>query len=252
MELKVAELFHGKENQDISACGQVDLVVTNEPSVCLQARELGIAALAVVDTMEEAEAFPFVPYLVIGREHVDETTKLRVYQRFHHMPWTILETERIIVREQTVSDVDALYEIYKEPSITRYTDPLYEDPDEERAYAAQYIKNMYEIHEHGIWILEDKKNPGVIIGRAGLSLRGGYDTPELGYIIRKEYQRKGYAYEACRAILAYGKEELGFTQVRSLMDERNEASIALCKKLGFTYDFRQQIGQQEMVQYVLF
>lgn len=229
---------------------QESIVVTDSPKIFQFAVSAGVAVLPVPDTMEELDLFPSASYLVVGREHVDDVTVKHVYERFHHIPWTILETERVVVREQTVADVGALYEIYAAPGMTDYTDALYENPDEEKAYAAQYIHNMYEIHEHGIWIVEDRHQPGKIIGRAGLELRGGFDTPELGYMIRKEYQGQGYAYEACKAILEYGYAELGFTKVRCLTDVRNEASVKLCEKLGFSWDSVQMIEGCELQQYI--
>ena len=36
----------------------------------------------------------------------------KVYQRYHRIPWTILETERCVVRELSLDDLDALFELY--------------------------------------------------------------------------------------------------------------------------------------------
>ena len=66
-------------------------------------------------------------------------------------------------------------------------------------------------------------------------MRDGYEEPELGYVIGTEYQRKGYAYEVCKGILKYAGECLGYTQVGALVHRENQASIALLKKLGFSY-----------------
>ena len=48
------------------------------------------------------------------------------------------------------------------------------------------------------------------------------------------WQRQGYAYEACDAILRYGKEILELDSVQALVKRENEVSIRLCEKLGFT------------------
>ena len=57
--------------------------------------------------------------------------------------------------------------------------------------------------------------------------------PCIGYMIGVPWQRQGYAEEACRAILDYAREELDFTKVFLQVEEENEASIKLAKKLGF-------------------
>lgn len=172
-------------------------------------------ALYVIEQIEE-----------IGYEEAD-----MAYRRLAGLPWDILTTERCIIRETTVDDVDSFYQIYAEPEITKYMEDLYADRDEEIAYVEQYRKNTYEFYGYGMWTVLTKE--GVVIGRAGISWREGFDLPELGFMIGVPWQRQGYAYEICEAILAYAHEELGFTQIQALVMEGNEKSEALCRKLGF-------------------
>ena len=77
-----------------------------------------------------------------------------------------------------------------------------------------------------------ERKSGRCVGRAGFFMREGFDEPELGFIIAREAQRKGYCMEACGAILEYGFRELGFERVQALAAERNGASLAVCRKLG--------------------
>lgn len=179
-------------------------------------REAGFAgAMYVIEEMEEADY---------------ETVDL-VYRRFAGLPWEILRTKRCIIRETTEADVDSFYNIYAEPEITRYMEDLYEDREEELAYVAEYREKVYGFYGYGMWTV--LKRDGTVIGRAGISWREGYELPELGFVIGVPWQRQGYAYEVCRAILDYAREQLGFTQVQALVMEGNEKSVALCRKLGF-------------------
>lgn len=157
------------------------------------------------------------------------------YRRLAGLPWNILETERLIVRESTVADVEEFYRIYSEPSITYYMEELFQDPAEERAYMESYIKQVYGFYGFGMWTVLLKET-GQVIGRAGLNVREGYDLPELGFVIGVPYQRKGYAYEVCSAILRYAEEELLFEKVQALVQGENEASKRLLCKLQFKYD----------------
>ena len=59
------------------------------------------------------------------------------------------------------------------------------------------------------------------------------EDAELGYMIRKNRQGQGLAYEVCTAILAYAKEELGFEKLFARTRKENLASAMLLKKLGF-------------------
>ena len=169
-----------------------------------------------------------------------------VYSRFHGLPLEILETERLRVREMSLEDIERLYEIYADPSITEYMEGLYPDKKDELEFSKSYIENMYGFYGYGLWMVIEKSS-GRIIGRAGLSNRevDGEVYLELGYVIAKECQGRGYATEACGAILEYAKNELGATQVIALMKPENEASIRTAKRLGFREVCEVTLGEDD-------
>lgn len=154
-----------------------------------------------------------------------------IYRRYAKIPWDILDTARCHIRETTEQDIDAFYSIYSEPSITAYMEDLYEDRDAERAYIREYIEKIYGFYDFGVWTVIERES-GQVIGRAGLSYREGFEDPELGFVIGVPWQRKGYAYEVCSAILDYGRKEFGFEKIQALVEPDNIPSIRLCEKLG--------------------
>lgn len=199
--------------------------------------ELQNTALPVIVYLHEDNRntnFPYAEYAIEQIEELEYESLELAYKRLTGQPWTILKTKRCIIRETTTDDVDSFYEIYKEPSITQYMENLYPERDAEIAYIQDYIKNVYAFYGYGMWTVLEK-NEGKVIGRAGISWREGCDIPELGFVIAKPFQRQGYAYEICRAIIRYGHEELGFTSLQVLIMKGNEKSTALCEKLGFKY-----------------
>lgn len=156
---------------------------------------------------------------------------LRVWQRYAGLPWTILETKRLILREMTEADLDALYEIQGEET-DGFLEPLCKDRAEQCVKIQEYIRHMYGFCGFGIWMMQEKES-GRAIGRAGLQLREGFETPELGFAVAPPFRRRGYAEEACRAVLEYGSGELGFEEIRAVVHRDNENSRRLCEKLGF-------------------
>jgi ribosomal-protein-alanine N-acetyltransferase len=64
----------------------------------------------------------------------------------------------------------------------------------------------------------------------------GYDNrrADLAYLVFAKHQRYGYAVEACRTIVNYLCAEHGVRTVRTTIDKKNVASIALARKLGLT------------------
>lgn len=186
-------------------------------------------------------------YVIEQIEDVDFETIDMAYRRLAGLPWEILTTKRCVIRETTEEDVDSFYNIYAEPEITEYMEDLYADRDEEIAYVKDYREKMYSFYGYGMWTVLMKD--GTVIGRAGISWHEGFDLPELGFVIGVPWQRQGYAYEVCSAILAYAYEELGFTQIQALVMEGNEKSAALCRKLGFKQDKRVVAEKEEYMMY---
>lgn len=171
--------------------------------------------------------------IVQGFEEVGVQFLDRIHKRKNGLPWNILYTKRTCVREITLTDLDALYELYAQEGITDFTEPLYERPEEEE-YTKNYIKYMYYYYGYGMWVVCDR-DTGKVIGRAGIEHReeGNETLMELGYIIDRKYQGKGLATEVCQAIIEYATTELTIEQLHCFIHPQNKASIHVAEKLGF-------------------
>ncbi len=221
------ELFNDTDIKDT-------LYVTDTPEYLDILKLWGYYAVALALDYNKDASFRNADYLIEGMDGLEYNYLDRVYRRLAGSPWDILKTERLEVRESTVKDVDDFYCIYKEPSITYYMEDLFEEPDMERMYMKNYIRRIYGFYEYGMWTVILKET-GRVIGRAGLSVRDGYELPELGFVIEVEHQGQGYAKEVCRAILAYAKDELQVEGVQALVCEDNKISATLLSGLGFVY-----------------
>ena len=194
----------------------------------------------------KTEDFSMARFGMESPEEIDVEYYDNVYRRFAGIPWDILETNRCFIRETAELDVEAFFNIYKDPSITQYMENLYPKIEEEKEYIRKYIEKVYSFYDFGIWTVILKET-GEVIGRAGLSYREGYDVPEIGYIIGVPWQRQGIAFEVCTAILQYGKETLGFETVQSLVEAEHMVSLALCHKLGFEGNERIRMNNKEYI-----
>lgn len=217
------------------------VIVTDTADLARQCAQKKTAVVAVLTEKNRDASMEGVPFALEGMENPGWDYFQKVYERCHGLPWTILETERCLVREICLGDLDRLYEIYAEPSVTRYMEGLFEDREKEAEYTRAYIRNMYGFYGYGMWIIEEKKK-GRIIGRAGIENREEEEEPEIGYLIAREEQGKGYALEVCLAILDYAKEQLGFSKMACYVHPENEASKGLCRKLGFEYRGQKESG----------
>ena len=233
-EIDTEEIKEGLERQGLSFRDCL-MIADCEESV-RQAKTLGAAVLGYEpDGCGRIHSYPDM--IVQGFEEIDLTFLMRVYRRFFGLPWDIVETDRCLVREMTLQDLDALYELYRPQEVTRYLDSPDEDRQKEEVRLNDHIRCMYRFYGYGMWAVTEKTT-GRLIGRAGFGHLQVKDEimPELGYLIAADKQCRGYATEVCRAILEYGWRELGFSTVYCRVREENHASVHLAEKLGFVQE----------------
>ncbi|MDD6573241.1 MAG: GNAT family N-acetyltransferase, partial [Thermoflexaceae bacterium] len=156
------------------------------------------------------------------------------YSRKFHLPVIIKETSRLILREITPGDAEAVRRLYEDKESTQYIPGLC-GQEMERETVTAYIKNMYGFYGYGMWVVVRKRD-NCLIGRAGIENRmiSGKMYHEIGYFIGKEYQKRGYGEEAAQAVIMTARE-LGIKELVAYMNKKNAPSIKLARKLGFHY-----------------
>lgn len=225
------------------------ITVSDEREALLTAKAVGRAFVAVGDEMFSGIG---VEYAVESFEAVDEEYLERVIRRHLGLPWHIIESDRLLIRELTPED-------YK--SISKEEDVF----SNEEQYLA-YLNSQYRFYEYGLWGIERRKD-GILVGTAGVwnyePKRTGNNRVkirkpqnvwkldkknlenqiaeedfvlqlELGYRTFAPYRRNGYAEEACRLILSYIEEWYGEEcEIFAVTKASNTASESLLKKLKF-------------------
>ena len=76
-----------------------------------------------------------------------------------------------------------------------------------------------------------------LIGGIGLGFDYECDVARIGYALAKKEWRKGYATEACQAMIEVAKQ-CGVRQLRAPVHPQNRASMRVLKKCGFQVDSR--------------
>lgn len=178
------------------------------------------------------------PVVVEGFEEIDVKFLERIYQRCHHLPWEIARTDRLVIRETILSDLPVFETMYQEKEAKRFLEPLYAKGAEDRPAYMQTLQRQYAFYGYGMWTVElvdgqVSEQPGKVIGRAGIE-NGTEAICRLGYLIGREYRGRGYASEACQAILDAAKEEFEIREIECFVHKDNKASLKLAKKLGFS------------------
>ncbi|MDO5401797.1 MAG: GNAT family N-acetyltransferase [Eubacteriales bacterium] len=173
------------------------------------------------------------PFVIYDIEDIDEQYINLVWTRKCKRPLVIAQTQRLIIREMSIDDLDGLYELYDSLKTCPYIEQLYAREKEEE-FERKYIENMYGFFGYGLWLVF-LKDTGKLVGRVGIENReiDGETVQELGYLVDARYQKKHIAWESCQAVLAYAKNQLCLRQIYTCIHMGNKKSIALAEKLGF-------------------
>lgn len=173
---------------------------------------------------------------ITGQDNgVPEDFLWKVWLRRHNLPWHICEAQRLSLRELMEEDLDFLYTLPQDAGDAFSGQKMSGDYRTEQEKLEAYRKRIYGFYGFGMWLVV-RKEDGLPVGLAGLQMRSGFAGPELGFFIAAQYRGKGYAQEACRAVLAYARTELEVGYMRAMVDLENKKSRALCERLGFTQE----------------
>ena len=143
----------------------------------------------------------------------------------------VMETERLLLREMTDDDFQALYKVLADSDIMQHY-PYTFDEVRVRNWIERNIER-YRVFGFGLWAV-CLKETDEMIGDCGLTMQliKGEIKPEIGYHIRADKQRKGYAKEAAIAVRDWTFNNTPFNIIYSYMKHTNEASAQTAMSYG--------------------
>ena len=96
-------------------------------------------------------------------------------------------------------------------------------------------RKSYEDHGYGLYCVE-LIDGGTPVGLCGFVRRDTLPGPDIGFAFLPEFEGKGYGLESAAAMMNYGRERLGFSEVFAITTLDNESSGKLLEKVGFAFD----------------
>jgi [ribosomal protein S5]-alanine N-acetyltransferase len=155
-------------------------------------------------------------------------------------PLPRLETERLVVRPMTLDDAPRLQALINHPDVARYTSSI-PWPYPEGA-AIEYLNAVVpDYRKHGkLTFAVVPREAGELCGGAGLVVDFRNRKAELGYWIGIDYQGRGYATEAARAVLGFGFERAGLRRIHARVFSGNPRSSRVLEKIGMCKEGRQR------------
>jgi Acetyltransferases, including N-acetylases of ribosomal proteins len=145
-----------------------------------------------------------------------------------------METERLILREYTLDDFEALKAVICDAETMKYYSKAYSDNDVHR-WIKWNLEN-YGKYGFGLWAVT-LKSSGEFIGDCGITMQNidNEQLPELGFHINKKYHRQGYAKEAATAVLDFVWKKTKFDRIYCYQQARNIPSRKTAESLGFQF-----------------
>ena len=142
-----------------------------------------------------------------------------------------LRTHRLIARDFTASDFDAVHAYASDPEVTRF---MFYGP-RPAAETRQYLERMIvaqRLQPRAIWELGVvQAADGRLVGACDLTLEHPHEA-DLGFVFARDVWGRGYASEIACALVRAAFEELGVGRVFATCDVGNHASARVLEHAG--------------------
>lgn len=144
----------------------------------------------------------------------------------------IFYTERLQIRNLTLTDFDEFYEMQGNQTVMQFTTGKAQTKDE----SLQDLKNVIEKYQQAnngfwVWAIALKTNNN-LVGTCALIVNEQQEF-EFGIRLLQREFKKGFAFEASKALLTYAKSNFNHECLMAYVDISNKDSIKLLEQLGF-------------------
>ena len=147
---------------------------------------------------------------------------------------------RVLLRPLAAGDVDAVLAYRSRADVCRYVpfEPMTRQDITERM-AGLWARTELTEEGQALTLGVEVRETGELAGDVVLFWRDRLNAGgELGYVFNPDAGGRGYATEAASAMLRLGFDGLGLHRIIARIDERNEPSARLARRLGMRQEAR--------------
>ena len=149
-------------------------------------------------------------------------------------PFPKLETQRLILRQVEMTDVNEIFFLRSDQRVMMYLD---RDPvvsTWEASFFIQKIKDLEKNNEAITWAICQRGEEKLIGTICFWNIMKAHYRAEIGYALHPDYQGLGIMNEAMGKILDFGFSVIGLHSVEANVNPNNIASIKLLERNKFT------------------
>jgi RimJ/RimL family protein N-acetyltransferase len=170
------------------------------------------------------------------------------------VPQPILRTQRLVLVPLADEHLDLEIELDSDAEVLRYLFPRPQTPDETRARHADRMGRAREVDGLGVWlgfVDEERQDATSFVGLFMLNPPHGPRQPkipglaEIGYRIRRDRWRRGFAREGSLELLRHAFETVGLDRVFAQTMAINTGSRAVMTSVGLSFvrPFREEFDE---------
>lgn len=144
-----------------------------------------------------------------------------------------LRTARLLLDPYVPDDEESFVALFQDPRVSRWMGDGPACEAEDRALFGRIFTKVYAQDLFDVWAIRRDR---LLIGHAEIkptdAVAGGH---EIVYALAPAAWGSGLGTELAEAIVAYGFDTLGLTEVHATVAAQNTASLALLARIGFAH-----------------
>lgn len=151
------------------------------------------------------------------------------------MKFTPIKTKQLILRKPRMSDARIMVPFYNDRHASRFTRIPY--PYKLRHAKKHLEERISKFGKTGYDFLAFTKKTNELVGSIGfIEWNKADNNAEIGYFVTPAQRNKGYATEACRAVVDFGFKKMKLHRITIGHAKGNKASQKVIKKIRAKYE----------------
>lgn len=147
----------------------------------------------------------------------------------------MIETERLLLRNYRTEDFERVHIYDSLLDFSQYDVWGPNTVEDTKKFITDAITKAQKTPRYEFEFAVCLKHENLLIGGCGIRRESELSrVANMGYAINPDFQGKGYATEATKALIRFGLKELSLATVYATCDTRNVASYKVMERVGMT------------------
>lgn len=148
-------------------------------------------------------------------------------------PFPILETENLLLRQFSLNDVSAFFEMRSNEKLMHFIPRPLATQHKDVEDLINLMNNEIANNNSISWAIT-LKNTGELLGSIGfVRMQKENHRAEIGYMLNTKHQGKGLMHQAITACINYGFNTMKLHTIEAVIDPANTASEKVLQKSNF-------------------